>query len=88
MPFLLSSSSSSFAIANLEYRLAPLDPHPAQALDIISALTILSDTTHFFDFEINAISRWNRQRIYFVGHSAGNLHVSLSPSFVYFDSLT
>ncbi|KAK4045983.1 hypothetical protein OIV83_006468, partial [Microbotryomycetes sp. JL201] len=67
--------------AAVEYRLAPADPHPAQALDAFAGLSRLA-SSELFDFE-KAGPRWDRQNIIAVGHSAGTfiaLSLTLKPS--------
>lgn len=67
MPSLVRSTS--LPVACLEYRLAPTDPHPAQALDSLSGLSLLASPA-LLPLENNS-PRWDRNSIYFIGHSAG-----------------
>lgn len=60
---------TGFTCACVEYRLAPADKHPAQALDVLSALKKLSSSAPLP--EEGGQRRWNRQSIYLLGHSAG-----------------
>lgn len=55
-------------VACVEYRWAPADPHPAQAIDTVAALSLL--TGPLLALEAGT-PRWNRQSIYLIGHSAG-----------------
>jgi acetyl esterase/lipase len=66
MPALVQSSG--LPVACLEYRLAPNDRHPAQAIDIVSGLSLLTGTLLPLE---DGEARWNHRRIYLVGHSAG-----------------
>lgn len=61
--------STSLPVACLEYRLAPTFPHPAQALDSLSGLSLLSSPS-LLPIE-NGSPRWDRSNIYLIGHSAG-----------------
>lgn len=61
--------ATGLPIANLEYRIAPADPYPAPVLDIVAALTLLT-SDNLLDVE-GHVQRWNRRKIYLVGHSAG-----------------
>lgn len=61
-------NTTSFPVACVEYRLAPIDPHPAQVLDVLSALSLLQSP--LLPAEGDS-PRWDRRKIYLVGHSAG-----------------
>lgn len=63
------ASVTGYTCACVEYRLAPVDKHPAQALDVISALNLLSSPS-LLSAEQNT-PRWDRSKIYIMGHSAG-----------------
>ncbi|ORY90834.1 Alpha/Beta hydrolase protein [Leucosporidium creatinivorum] len=67
MPSLVRSTS--LPLACLEYRLAPTSPHPAQALDSLSGLSLLTSPS-LLPLE-NGSPRWDRNSIYLIGHSAG-----------------
>lgn len=67
MPSLVRSTS--LPLACLEYRLAPTSPHPAQALDSLSGLSLLASPS-LLPPE-NDSPRWDRNSIYLIGHSAG-----------------
>ncbi|GAA5974359.1 hypothetical protein JCM21900_001322 [Sporobolomyces salmonicolor] len=56
-------------IAVLEYRLAPADPHPAQILDVLAGLSLLS-SPELLPLEKGS-ARWSRQSLILAGHSAG-----------------
>ncbi|GAA5877411.1 hypothetical protein JCM1840_006092 [Sporobolomyces johnsonii] len=56
-------------VAVLEYRLAPADPHPAQILDVLAGLSLLS-SPELLTLE-NGSARWSRQSLVLAGHSAG-----------------
>lgn len=57
-------------LAVIEYRLAPIDPHPAQITDVLSAFNLLSDPK-LLSCEEEEAPRWNRERLILTGHSAG-----------------
>ncbi|GJN88223.1 hypothetical protein Rhopal_001188-T1 [Rhodotorula paludigena] len=54
--------------ACLEYRLAPADPHPAQILDVVSGLELL--TGPLLPLEAGE-AKWDRTHLIVAGHSAG-----------------
>lgn len=56
-------------LAVVEYRLAPLHPHPSQIVDVLSALAILSSPA-LLTAESGSL-KWSRRSLYLVGHSAG-----------------
>jgi acetyl esterase/lipase len=59
---------SGLPVACLEYRLAPDDPHPSQALDVLSGLSLL--TGPLLPLE-HSTPRWDRSKLYLIGHSVG-----------------
>ncbi|GAA5917462.1 hypothetical protein JCM8208_003975 [Rhodotorula glutinis] len=59
---------TNLPVACLEYRLAPSDPHPAQAQDVVSGLSLLAGPLLPLE---QGEARWSRGRIVVIGHSAG-----------------
>ncbi|GAA5826222.1 hypothetical protein JCM3770_006111 [Rhodotorula araucariae] len=55
-------------VACLEYRLAPADPHPAQILDVVAGLSLL--TGPLLPLE-QGEPKWDRKTLFVAGHSAG-----------------
>ena len=63
------TNATGLPVACLEYRHAPTFPHPAQALDSVAGLEILTSSNRLPCEGTSA--RWNRNSIYVIGHSVG-----------------
>ncbi|BGP45683.1 hypothetical protein JCM10450v2_001513 [Rhodotorula kratochvilovae] len=66
MPALVQHTN--LPVACLEYRLAPADPHPAQILDVVAGISLL--TGPLLPLE-HGEAKWNRAKLFIAGHSAG-----------------
>ncbi|BGP18847.1 hypothetical protein JCM10213_003502 [Rhodosporidiobolus nylandii] len=66
VPRLLKHTGVPLAV--LEYRLAPSSPHPAQINDVLSGLSLLTGAV--LDAE-GGSPKWDRQKLFVAGHSAG-----------------
>lgn len=67
VPSFLSALPHPLAV--VEYRLAPLHPHPSQILDVLSALALLASPSPTAP-EAGS-PKWSRRKLLLVGHSAG-----------------